>query len=85
MAQWTVTWKRGLRSVRGAFLDFFFCMCGFFSSVKSVGCLAAYCDVFQSGGQQAACTIRGHLRGKTSRGDLILLQSSGCFKSLKKP
>lgn len=48
MAQWTVTWKRGLRSAWSAFLDFFFLV--FFSSVKSFGCLAAQCDVFQSGG-----------------------------------
>lgn len=61
--------ERGLRGAWGGFLCRVFCVVFFFfSSVKSFWCVAAQHDVLQSGGQQAACTIRGHLRDKTLTG-----------------
>jgi len=82
VAERTVTRKRWLRSVWGGFsrwgilgLDFSFCFT----------CLAAQHDAFQSGVQQAVCMVRCRLREKTLKGDLVLLQSSGSFKSSRRP
>lgn len=70
------------------------CVC-FFSSVKFFWCLAAQSDVVQSGGQQAVCTGRGHLkhRGRiwsysSLLGALICQRSLGvmcvCVSAVKK-
>lgn len=62
MAERTVTRKR---DVCGGIGDFFFFLVLSFLGEVLLMLDSPACDVFQSGGQQAARTLRVHLRDKT--------------------